>query len=88
MYNKTEPTPAFSEKRAFKVPSTWTPPIRDAQLEIYLSEIEDENYPMKFNLLMKNGKSYPNLARKEHEVLHSLMYDDQIKINQKIRLAR
>ena len=30
----TEPTPAFSEKAAFKVPSYWTPPIRDAQLEL------------------------------------------------------
>ena len=37
MYYKSEPKPAFSEKPAFKVPSNWTPPIRDAQLELYLS---------------------------------------------------
>ena len=41
MYYKTEPTPAFSEKPDFKVPSNWTPPIRDAPLELYISEIED-----------------------------------------------
>ena len=41
MYYKTEPTPIFSEKPVFKVPSSWTPFIRDAQLELYLSKIED-----------------------------------------------
>ena len=33
------PTPAFSETPAFKVPSSWTPLIRDTQLEMYLSEL-------------------------------------------------
>ena len=39
IYYKTEPTPAFSEKPVFKVPSNWTPPIRDTQMELHLSEI-------------------------------------------------
>ena len=66
-------TPAFSEKAAFKVSSNWSPPIRDAQLELYLSEIEDV-----FLTINESGKSYPNLTKDECEALHSLMYDDQI----------
>ena len=34
--------PLFSEKPAFKVSSSWTPPIRNVQLELYLTEIEDK----------------------------------------------
>ena len=41
MYHKNEPTPPFSEKSAFKISSNWIPPIQDAQLELYLREIED-----------------------------------------------
>ena len=51
-------TPAFSEKAAFKVSSNWSPPIRDAQLELYLSEIEDV-----FLTINESGKSYPNLTK-------------------------
>ena len=72
---KTEPTPALSEKPAFKDASNWTPPIRDAQLELYLSEIED----ILLNI-NESGKSYTNLTKDEREALHSLMYDDQIII--------
>lgn len=54
MYYKTEPTPAFSEKPVFKIPLNWTPPIRDAQLELYLSEIEDILFSTT-----ESGKSYP-----------------------------
>ena len=67
--------PAFTEKPAFKVPSNWTPPIRDAELELYLSEIED----ILLNI-NEGGKSYPNLTKDESEALHSLMYDDQFTI--------
>ena len=41
MYCKTEPQPAFSEKPAFKVPSSWTLPIPDVQQELHLSEKEN-----------------------------------------------
>ena len=75
MYYKSKPTPAFSEKPAFKVPSNWTAPIRDAQLELYLSEIED----ILLNI-NESGKNYSNLTKDEREALHSLMYDDQIII--------
>ena len=66
-YFKDNPTPAFAEKPTFKVPSTWTPPIRDVELEFYLREIED-----KLLSINESGKSYPNLSRDEREALHSL----------------
>ena len=75
MYFKANPTPAFAEKPAFKVSSTWTPPIRDVELEFYLSESED-----KLLSINESRKSYPNLSRDEREALHSLMNDDDIVI--------
>ena len=65
----------FSEKPAFKVPSSWTPPIRDVQLELYLWEIED-----KLININESGKSYPNLSKDEGEALKSLMNDNEIII--------
>ena len=61
-------SPSFSEKPAFKVPSSWTPPIRDVELELYLSEIED-----KLININESGKIYPNLSMDEREALKSLM---------------
>ena len=77
MYFKGNPAPAFSYKPAFKVPSTWSQPIRDAELEFYLGKIKDK-------LLSNNesGKSHPNLSRNEREALHFLMNDDEIVIKQ------
>ena len=59
----------------FKVPSSWTPPIRDVQLELYLSEIED-----KLININESGKSYPNLSKDERETFKSLMNDNEIII--------
>ena len=75
MHFKTEPTVAFSEKPAFRVPSKWTSPIRDIQLEMYLSEIEE-----RLLSLSKSGKSYPNLKKNERDALNSLMSDDELVI--------
>ena len=75
MHYKTDATPAFSENKEFKIPSNWTPLIWDAQLELYLSEIED--ILLSIN---ESNKSYPNLTKDNHEALHLLMYDDQIII--------
>ena len=57
------------------VPSTWTPPIIDVELEFYLRETED-----KLLNINESGKSCPNLSRDEREALHSLMNDDEIVI--------
>ena len=75
MFYQNDLSPSFSEKPAFKVPSSWTPPIRDVQLELYLSEIED-----KLININESGKSYPNLSKDEREALKSLMNDNEIII--------
>ena len=58
MFYQNDLSPSFSEKPAFKVPSSWTPPIRDVQHELYLSEIEDKQININ-----ESGKSYPNLPK-------------------------
>ena len=75
MFYQNDLSPSFSEKPAFKVPSSWTPPIRDVQHERYLSEIED-----KLININESGKSYPNLPKNEREALKSLMNDNEIII--------
>ena len=75
MFYQNDLSPSFSAKPAFKVPSSWTPPIRDVHLELYLSEIED-----KLIIINESGKSYPNLSKDERETLKSLMNDNDIII--------
>ena len=75
MHYLDEPTPTFSETPAFKVPSSWTPLIRDTQLEMYLSELEEEILKID-----EAGQNYPNLTKAECEALQDLMYDKNIVI--------
>ena len=55
--------------------SNWTPLIRDTQLELYLSGIENEL--LKIN---EDGKNYPNLSKEERSALQDLMKDENIII--------
>ena len=73
MFYQNDLSPSVSEKPAFKVPSSQTPPIRDVQIELYLSEIED-----KLININESGKNYPNLSKDEREALKSLMNDNEI----------
>ena len=73
MHYLDEPTSAFSETPAFKVPSSWTPLISDTQLEMFLSELEEEILKID-----EAGQNYPNLTKDEREALHDLMYDKNI----------
>ena len=75
MFYQNDLSPSVSEKPAFKVPSSWTPPIRDVELELCLSEIED-----KLININESGKSYANLSKDERETLKSLMNDNEIII--------
>ena len=75
MHYLDEPTPTFSETPAFKVPSSWTPLIRGTQLEMYLSELEEEI--LKIDEACQN---YPNLTKPEREALPDLIYDKNIVI--------
>ena len=76
MHYLDEPTPAFSETPAFNVPSSWTPSIRDSQLEMYRSEREEEMLKID-----ETGQNYPNLTKAERETLQDLKYDKNIVIN-------
>ena len=64
MFYQNDLSPSFSEKPAFEVPSSWTPPSRDVQLGLYLREIED-----KLININESGKNYPNLFKDEREAL-------------------
>ena len=41
MHFLNESSPSFSEVPTFKTSSNWTPIIKDTQLKLYVSEIED-----------------------------------------------
>ena len=58
-----------------KVPSSWTSLIRDTQLEMCLSELEEEILKID-----ETGQNYPNLTKVEREALQDLMYDKNIVI--------
>ena len=49
--------------------------IRDTQLEMYLSELEEEILKID-----ETGQNYPNLTKVEPEALQDLMYDKNIVI--------
>ena len=49
--------------------------IRDTQLEMYLSELEEEILKID-----EAGQNYPNLTKAECEALQDLMYDKNIVI--------
>ena len=57
------------------MPSKWTPPIREIQLEMYLSEIEE-----RLLSINESGKSSRILKKDERDALHSIMSDDELII--------
>ena len=70
MHYLDKPTPAFSETPSFKVPSSWTPLICCTQLEMYLSELEEEILKID-----KAGQNYAYLFKAKRQALPDLMYD-------------
>ena len=75
MHYLDEPTSAFSETPAFKAPSSWTPLIRDTQLEKYIYELEEEILRID-----EAGQDCPNLTKAEGEALQDLKYDKNIVV--------
>ena len=76
MHYLDEPTPAFSKTPAFMLASSWTPLICDTQLEIYLSELEEEILKID-----EAGQKYLlNLTKAEREALQDLIYYKNIAI--------
>ena len=75
MHFLNDPSPSFSEVPAFKTPSKWTPIIKDTQLELYLSETEDEIMHID-----EQGQNYSKLTKKECKAMKELMNDCNIVI--------
>ena len=72
-YFKDEPTKEFSNIPAFSPKSTWTPPNGYLNLEVYLSEIENEVFKIP-----KEQLGYSNLNKLEWEAIRSLAGDRSI----------
>ena len=75
MHYANEPTPSFSEMPEFRVPSRWTPCVNYVQLEMYLSELEEEIIKID-----EKGHNYPNLNKNERDALDNLVKDSNIII--------
>ena len=74
-YFKYEPTKEFSNIPAFSPKSTWTPPNGHPNLEVYLSQIENEVFKIP-----KEQLGYSNLSKLEWEAIRSLAGDRSIVI--------
>ena len=74
-YFKDEPTKEFSNIPAFSPKSTWMPPNGHPNLEVYLSQIENEVFKIP-----KEQLGYSNLSKLEWEAIRSLAGDRSIVI--------
>ena len=72
---RNDTTPNFSEIPAFRPKSTWNPPKRQPNLEVFLSEVEKELFKCPDKNL-----GYSNLSREEWKAMHSLADDRSIVI--------
>ena len=60
---------------SFRVSPNCNLPVKDLQLEIYLSQSKEELMNIK-----KDGQSYPNLSKDEQQALKSLAKDNSMVI--------
>ena len=74
-YFKDEPKKKFSNIRAFSLKFSWMPPNRQPNLEVYLSQIENEVFKIP-----KEQLGYSNLSKLEWEAIRSLAGDRSIMI--------
>ena len=57
---RNEPTPEFSETPVFSLKSTWKPPIGHPNVEVFLSQIEQEIFKE-----VQSPLGYSNLSKEE-----------------------
>ena len=81
--NSNQSIPSFSEVPPFKTSSKRTPVITDTQLELYLSEIEDEMMQIE-----KQGENYSNLTKKECKAMEEFMNECNISIRRPTKRNR
>ena len=66
-YFKNELTPEFSETPVFLLTSTWKPPISHLNVEVFLSQIEQEIFKE-----VQSPLGYSNLSKEEWKAVRSL----------------
>ena len=72
---RNEPTPEFSETPVFSLKSTWQPPMGHRNVEVFLSQIEQEIFKE-----VQSPLGYSNLSKEESKAVRSLANDHNIVI--------
>ena len=72
---RNEPTPEFSETPVFALKSTWKPPMGHPNVEVFLSQIEQEIFKE-----VQSPLGYSNLSKEEWKAVRSLANDRNIVI--------
>ena len=72
---RNEPTPQFSEVPAFSPKSSWKPPKGHPNLEVFLSQLENEIFKMPFDNL-----KHSNTSKEEWQAIRALADDCTIVI--------
>ena len=74
-YFRDEPSPFFSKRPSFSPKSSWSPPAGHPNLEVFLSQIEQELFRMPDKSL-----TYSNLTKEKWQAIRSLTDDRSIVI--------
>ena len=74
-YFKNERTPEFSETPVFLLTSTWKPPMSHPNVEVFLSQIEQEIFKE-----VQSPLGYWNLSNEEWKAVRILAHDRYIVI--------
>ena len=72
---RNEPTPEFSETAVISLKSTWKPPMGHPNVEVFLSQIEQEIFKE-----VQSPLGYSNLSKEEWKAVRSLANDRNIVI--------
>ena len=73
LYFSDKPTPFFSEQPSFSSKSFWSPPVGYPNLEVFLSQIEQELFRIP-----DKSRTYSNLTKEEWQDIRSLADDRSI----------
>ena len=72
---RNKPTPEFSETPVFSLKSTWKRPMGHPNVEVFLSQVEQEIFKE-----VQSPLGYPNLSKGEWKAVRSLANDRNIVI--------
>ena len=72
---RNEPSDNFSERPAFSPKSSWKPPLGHPNLEVFLSQVENELFE-----ITKEPTRYSNLSQEEWRAIRTLADDRSIVI--------